>query len=256
MLPVELVEHILEHLRDHRPSLASSALVHSSWTSPSQRFLFELVILTTRAHCLALLTPLRKSPHLRHYIRTLFINGAAWTILILQVTELKKYGHSIADIFPCVHHLRVADVTNEFFIDQLTYFCHSIRQLTLARCSVLPRRRRLEFRLSALRMVRCTYMDRFLDTMVDGLWPMLGTLVLASIEHNSFGVEVHAAVCSAPAHAVLRAHSPFVQRLRSPMVTVEWCDATREPCCGLHARHMLTVSARSERTEHWPRSDA
>jgi hypothetical protein len=83
MLPLDVVENILEYLDDLR-DMRTCALVHSSWTAKCQRCLFRDLVVgarDTRRYAGAmwqwkrLCTTLRNSIHLREYPRVLTLKG-------------------------------------------------------------------------------------------------------------------------------------------------------------------------------------
>jgi hypothetical protein len=237
MLPVELVEHIVDYLRDDQVSLRSSALVHPSWTMPSQILLFDTIVLVTRTSCSTFLSRLLVFPHLRPYIRALSIHDWAWTTLMGTVLSTSS-GFSATDLFPCLDYLRVVGVQDELFYEKLASFPRSLSQLSLERCHGEPSRSRLDFRLRILRIVRCTHVVRFLSTMAHARWPMLDTLAAAHIEHI-FGIDFDR-------EASLGVWTGAALRLRELYIGIETCSVTRESCFGVRTLRVLIVYARSE----------
>jgi hypothetical protein len=132
--PPELVERILDHLHDDAKSLQSCATVHRTWTNACRIHLFHTISIDqdpTRFGGLAegrgsgpwqkLLELLSGSPHLRPFVRMLYLCGIC----------LNPNGR-LAELFPRVHTLRVEDVA-AFFPD-LVFSFPELAHLCVSNC--------------------------------------------------------------------------------------------------------------------------
>jgi hypothetical protein len=75
LLPVELVEQIVLHLRSSHHALRSSALISRIWLYPSQQLIFRTVTLNSQEQHDAFVKLLAYTPHIGTLVRCLHISG-------------------------------------------------------------------------------------------------------------------------------------------------------------------------------------
>jgi hypothetical protein len=95
-IPLELIEAILAHLHEDKPTLRVCALVSRSWVKASQQHIFDYVSLDSQDQLDALALLLRDCPHLRPLVRYL-----SWC----PAPDVGHHEFPLAALFPRVHTL-------------------------------------------------------------------------------------------------------------------------------------------------------
>jgi hypothetical protein len=151
-LPLELVDRIINYLRTHPvPTLHACACVHSSWTGPSQRVLFQTVQIIDAKTLCRLIRTLNRSPHIIPFIKCVAVKGdlihgrfmASESLFTRRppVIEETKLFARLSSLLPKLRSLEL----NSFTFDQVdhefgrTHFLGVTHlKLTRVHCRSLP----------------------------------------------------------------------------------------------------------------------
>jgi hypothetical protein len=256
-LPVELIESIIDHLRDDPVSLLSCALIHPSWTTSSQTLLFYAVDISDIGALCAFIDCLKSSPHLRPNVRVMSLRNLWWAALSRILERHRDASDPLHRSFwgelPNMKTLHVAAVDGAILQLSLVAF-PSVENLVLERCSwVTPapapahdiaRAQAVDvhptfvvaslragsaegtglgvddvptFCLRSLRLVRCTFFEGLLASAAR--WPGLEGLASLHVDHIFDSL-------SAASLSLLLAATPRLQFLR---IRIETCSSTRKP---------------------------
>jgi hypothetical protein len=99
-LPLDLVPLIFEHVRGDRDALRCFALVHTSWSLPAQRLLFDTVTIGLLQEWKWLLHTLMSSPRLRSLVHEL-----VWSVIRPWSQVLPCYQTHVPELLPNVTKL-------------------------------------------------------------------------------------------------------------------------------------------------------
>jgi hypothetical protein len=123
MLPAELVQMILQYLKDDKKSSRACSLVCRSWVHPTRPALFSRIYLRfTQEFCDKLPALVRDSPAVVPFIRNI-----AWPLSIRMFDSLSSTSEHMAALSRCLLSLSEAHgVTHIISVNLRTSYAHYI----------------------------------------------------------------------------------------------------------------------------------